>query len=270
MDLSLNQILTKFNIIQQSIDNSNTLTYNKNKKNLNELDQMLSNLKTVLCKVDNIYHICENKCNITYNLRPSIKLYSQNYKNSLINKKVSPKISVKTISVNSIDDIPDTPLYWINNINQFGININGVLFRGNIGNVFNKSHIQFGDKISQTIICKYGNMCKTLLYGKLCKFYHDPYDLLKMYKSNIISEKTYNLYKSLCRNFTNTSWIYTTRNNNKKNINMRHFGSRNTLKYDFDSMSIEQSSSVKNSHIQNYKHQCIHDILVILGVCPVL
>ena len=266
MDLSLNQILEKFKKTQQNIDNSHILTYGKNKKDLQELEQILTNIKSVLYKVDNIYHICENEYNNMYNLRSTTKKsYSQTCQSNLINANIAPNVSIKVIPVNSIHDIPRTPIYWINNISQFGININGVLFRGNIGNIYNKSHIRSGNKISQTVICKYGNSCKSIIEGKLCKFYHDPHSLLKIYESNLISHKTYNLYKLSHRNFINTSWIHTNIYNNKKNINMRHFGSRNTLKYDFNIMDME-SKQLTNIHMQNYKHQCIHDILVVLGI----
>lgn len=267
MNLSLNDILEKFKKIQQTVNNSHILAYTKHKNDLKELDLILTNIKSVLCKVDNIYHICENEYIRMYNLRPVVKKsHLQNYQGDLINVNIAPNISIKAIPVNSLHDIPSTPMYWIKDICQFGININDVVLRGNIGNIFDKSHIQSGDKISQTIICKYGNACKSIMSGKLCKFFHDPCDLQKMYKIGLITLKNYNIYKSLHRNFINTSWLHTNIYNNKKNINMRHFGSRNTLKYDFDLMNIEQHILSKNIHVQNYNHQCIHDILIILGI----
>jgi hypothetical protein len=267
MDLSLNQILEKFDKIYKNTNNSHILSYNKNKNNLQELDKILTNIKTVLYKVDNIYHICENEYSNMYNLKKTNKkLNSQILQSNLINVNIAPNIPIKVISVNSLYDIPITPMYWINDICQFGININGVVLRGNIGNIFDKSHIQSGNKISQTIICKYGNTCKLIMNGKLCKFYHDPCDLLKIYKSGLMTRNIYDIYKSLHRNFINTSWLHTNIYNNKKNINMRHFGSRNTLKCDFDLMNLNHDILSKNIHVQNYNHQCIHDILVILGM----
>jgi hypothetical protein len=263
MNLSLTQILEKFKKTQKTVTNLNTLTYTKNKNNIQELYKILTDIKHTLCKVDNIYQICENEHNIMYKIRPIIKKRRvHDYQDNLVNIKIAPDLNINTIHVNSIHDIPITPMYWINDINQFGININGVILRGNIGNIFNKSHIQSGNKISQTIICKHGNACKLIMSNKLCKFYHDPCDLLKIYKSGIMTRENYNIYKLLHRNFINTSWLpdYT----NKKN-NMRKFSSRNTLKCDFNALNFEHDILSKNIHIQNYKHQCIHDILVILA-----
>jgi hypothetical protein len=180
------------------------------------------------------------------------------------NKHIVDNLPVNVNIIDDIDDIPDNPLYWVSNINQFAISINGIIFRGNIGNIYNKQNIH-NNNIKQTIICKFHNTCPNLHNNKICKFYHDPHELLILLNNNDISTILFDEYKKSHRNFINTSWIYTDNQNNKKNINMRHFGSKNSLYNDFELMKLNKSPSV-TTHIDNYKQQTIHDILTILGL----
>ena len=52
---------------------------------------------------------------------------------------------------------------------------------------------------------------------------------------------------------------------NKKNNMIRHFGSKNTLKHEFDLMKID-NNNINQNIINNYKHQTMHDLLVVLGL----
>ena len=74
--------------------------------------------------------------------------------------------------------------------------------------------------------------------------------------SNLKSSKN---YKKLYRNFINTSWIYNDLplNNNKL---MSRFGSRNMLKHEIDLININ------NINISDFRHQCMHDMLVMMGI----
>jgi hypothetical protein len=167
--------------------------------------------------------------------------------------------------VDNIYELPKCDLHWVKNINQFAVNINGVIFRGNVGNIYNKNTIQSNANTDQTIICKNKNKCKTLLNGKMCKFYHDPLDLVHLLYKQKITQEIFDVYKSQNRNFINTTWVYTDLPCNKKNINMRHFGSRDLLSNEFELMKIN-NTNINNHMISNYQHQTIHDILVILGL----
>jgi hypothetical protein len=181
------------------------------------------------------------------------------------NKHIVDNLPINVNIIDDIDDIPDNPLYWVSSINQFAVSINGVIFRGNVGNIYNKQHIHNNDNNTQTIICKFHNTCPNLNNNKMCKFYHDPHELLSLLNNNSISEDLFDEYKKTHRNFINTSWIYTDNQNNKKNINMRHFGSKNSLYNEFELMKLNKSPLV-STHVDNYKHQTIHDILIILGL----
>lgn len=275
MDMNLSQIIDRVDEIHRNIDMQNEkFIYAQNY--INEIADVLQQLRTVVLKVDNIYHICNNKYKSKFhmhksnNLNMNIKNNDWTYLNRIINDK-TPKnnltgdISVKIKQVNKISEIPNSPIYWVKDINQFAFHINGVILRGNIGNIYNKNHIKKNKNTHQINICKYGNKCRTLLNDQICKFYHDPLQLLELLNDNQISTQLFDKYKNLTRNFINTSWIYTDRPSNNANNTMRHFGSRNTLKYEFELMKLENN---KNTEIQtdNFRQQCMHDILVIMGL----
>jgi hypothetical protein len=180
-------------------------------------------------------------------------------------KSIAHNIPINVKTVTDISEILNLPLYWVSNINQFALSINGVIFRGNIGNIYNKSQTQSDNYINQTLICKNGNSCQNLYNKKICKFYHDPHDLLQLLNEKKILQKTFDEYIKIHRNFVNTSWVYTELHHNKKNLFMRHFGSRNTLHNEIELIKINNSKT-DNTNINNYQHQTMHDILVVLGL----
>ena len=274
MDLSLTEILDRVDAIHGKInrkyEDSNYLNI---RNDINEISNIAQCLRSILLKVDNIYHICDN----TYNSK--LNIYKKNTnghrikKNDWVylNKSATPNtrltndIPIRVKTVNKLDEVPNTPMYWVKDINQFAISINGVMMRGNIGNIYDKTHIQKNKKTHQVVICTHGNKCRALLHGQICKFYHDPVDVSELLQAGEITAATFAQYKNITRNYINTSWIHTDMPSNKNNNNMRHFGSRNTLKYNFDLMKINNSKT-RDIQIQNYKHQCMHDILVIMGL----
>lgn len=274
MELSLAQIIERVDEIHSHIhkhhDESN---HSVICDNISEISHISKCLSSVLMKVDNIYHICDNTYNTkrqTYKNRD--KEFNTNKtdwvhlnKNIKPNTNLTPTIPIKIKNVKTLDEIPNMPIYWVQNINQFAMQINGIIFRGNIGNIYNKNHIKKNKNVHQTVICTNGNNCKILLNNQICKFYHDPVDLLILLNKNIIDSELFNKYKKLPRNFINTSWIYTEMPPNNNNNSMRHFGSRDTLKYDFELMQLNNSKQC-NAQISNYNHQCMHDILVIIGL----
>jgi hypothetical protein len=176
-------------------------------------------------------------------------------------------IPVNAKIVNDISEIPNIPLYWVSNINQFAVHINGVIFRGNIGNIYSKNSIaSHKDKpTNQIIICKHGNKCTKLLSVEQCPFYHDPFDLLQLVKCGEISEDVFESYKKLNRNYINTSWIHTDMPYNKNNAQMRKFGSRNMLRYELELIKFSNAPH-DELDIKNFRHQCMHDFLVVLGL----
>jgi hypothetical protein len=198
---------------------------------------------------------------------------------------------VNIITINNIDELPNTHLYYISDINQYAIKINNIIYRGNIGNIYNKDDINNNkinsscksespiniEKTNQILYCKYGNSCNNLLKKKeICNFYHDPCDINILYKKKIIDLHKFNMYKTTYKNFINTNWLYVNSIKNNKNKNMRHFGSKNNLINDIRILklnnnfnTIPETSDVNDVEdpnilsVKNFKSQLIHDILVL-------
>ncbi len=141
--------------------------------------------------------------------------------------------------------------------NQYNCNIDGIKLRGNLGNIYDRKILQ-NDRIKahQVVPCKWGNTCKNVLTQTYCKFYHDPEDLLILKNAKIISEEYYADTIKLIRNFSSTSWLYSSRPNEY----MRSFGSFSTLNHDIEMMELRHS---KEAEISNLKAQVMHDILLL-------
>ena len=277
MDLTLKQIINKVDLILCNVSKlNNIINQNEIKKYLAELNNILNQVQVVSAKTLNIYNICKNTY-IMPTIIQSLKLNTNDYNSdqkinqatidTTIYKQLTYDIPICVKMVDNIKDIPFTPLYWVTQTNQFAININGVILRGSIGNIYDKSHIQSSKIINQVVICKRNNLCPNLLNNAVCKFYHDPEDLLKLVNLNKISIELFNKYKTLNRNYLNTDWIYTNQYNNNS---MRQFGSHNTLNYEFDMIKFNNSTNTQKENdilsIKNFKHQCMHDILVVMGL----
>lgn len=165
--------------------------------------------------------------------------------------------------VNSIDDIQKSNIYFIKPLNQYAVSFGGMVLRGNIGNIYNSNMVnKIGpSKFKDIFYCKYENKCPNILNDKLCKYYHDPLQLQMLERAGIITPARFNnMIKH--KNHLNTSWIYTDYPENNNNVNMRHFGSRDTLTQFIQLAKIDKSKRITN-YIQNFKDQCIHDILVL-------
>ncbi len=144
--------------------------------------------------------------------------------------------------------------------NQYYCDIDGVVLRGNIGNIYDKNILR-NDRIKahQVIECRDGNKCININKSQYCKFYHDPEDLLILKQAGVIS---YDFYRDIInrpRNFANTSWIYTTFDNDAAK-NMRRFGSGATLEHD---LKISKTRGTLDKELNNFKSQVIHDILIL-------
>ena len=282
MNLTLKQLIDKSDEIHLQFDN---LEFDERSKLIKELHLLSNQLHSVLFKVSNIYNICNNKQkSITKNYIKKDELKDELNKDdwkcisrATPNKNLTDCIKINVKIVKDISEVPNTSLYWVENINQFAMQLNGVIFRGSVGNIYNLAHPASHSAqhsyqptsqptsqqlAKQTSICKYGNSCINILNGKPCNFYHDPLELISLLKTEKIKTETYNLYTSKQRNFINTSWIYTEFPHKETNKNMRHFGSKDILNHDFELMQLKSNVN----EILNYRHQCIHDILVIMGL----
>lgn len=149
---------------------------------------------------------------------------------------ITKRTKLPVVRVESPEDIPVHPLYYIEKFKQFAINVNGVILRGNIGNIEDYQ----GHKTAR---CEYGSCCKSL---QNCKYYHDPTD----YKDNYVEQ---------VRNFTVGSFIFT-RNNNPKTYYARHIGSLDTLEQDIAKLKTRQF----RDEINTRQDQLMHDLLILM------
>ena len=166
--------------------------------------------------------------------------------------------SVNIASVKSLNAFNKVNLRWVSEINQYTLKINNLVLRGNIGNIYD-SKILLNDRIKahQVVICEKGNNCSNILSNQYCKFFHDPMDLLELKNNNIISDQFYKKCIKLTRNFSSTSWLYSS----SYNKNMRCIGSKSTI--DCDIACVKTLGIYKNN-IENMKQQVMHDLLILL------
>ena len=255
----ISQLSTQIDDIYKIFNNITNEYDMYNQPYIKQLIDLKILLKKTVSKIDNVYQLCVNKYKTTLNIAGNTNIHvlnkidnksEQPSLSDTHNKQVTDSISLNVCFVHSIYDIPNMSIYWVSNINQFAFKLNGVIFRGNIGNIYTDA-----DKIpsNQTVICKYGTSCKCIQRGDICKFFHDPMST-KISTNNILNNKI--------RNFSNKSWLYT---KHTSNSNLRTFGSRNILNNELNLLAMENPSLI-NIQVDNYRHQCIHDILVILAL----
>jgi hypothetical protein len=273
MDFTLRQYINKADVIHDNIVNKNQfLSSAKTKNQLYELESFIKYIQTISHRIAQIYNICKKKHSDGFVIHRSLQLKSvgvfplQNHWASLVrttnkdSKTLAPNVSTNVKIVETLEEIPNTPLYWIRSLNQFAIHVNGILFRGNIGNIYVKTpkSCEYGNNINK---CRNKNKCSYLLNGKKCNYYHDPEDVLLLFKVGGISSEVYHMYLGIYRNYTNVSWLYTNDVIKQKNKMMRFVGNRNTLKGD---LSI--SKYKENDWVNDYKSQTFHDFLVVLAI----
>lgn len=277
-DLNLKEILDDANEIQKKINYVENLTMLKtlspisDKEIFDDIQKvalMIKKTQAVTKKLVNIYNYCNNS------FRKKIKYFKkeQDYidpypKNTdwlhihkkNINKEnseeVVPGIPIRVEKVETIENIPHMPLYWVKTLNQFAFNLNGVVFRGNIGNIY-------FDRINQekkhnvyncSFRVKNKNICNHTV-NKKCKYYHDP-----------LTSKSIHSNPECIRNFINSSFLYTNQPKTFKNKYMRHIGNRKTLKEDLEIMQLHNSRGTYKEEIDIRQAQSIHDVLIILAM----
>jgi hypothetical protein len=171
-----------------------------------------------------------------------------------------------SVCVNNISEVPDSPLYFVKNINQYVFKLDGFIFRGTVGSVFNKKYIHENNALPPRVYkCKNGNQCEFLLQGQLCCYWHDPYDVFTLFSLNKIKEHTYKLYINKCRNFMQSFWVYTNDWVKNNNIHMRHIGNGETLDVDIELLD-SRGHSEFNREVEMRQSQTMHDILILLKV----
>ena len=157
-------------------------------------------------------------------------------------KEIIKGINVPIKKVKSITDIPISSLYYVENIKQYAINIEGIIIKGNIGNIVDY-------QVENSVKCEYGADCKSILRNIKCSYYHDPEDYIK---HNLEVPDT-------IKNFTVGSWVYS-KSHKPKTYFARHVGSRDRLIQDLRTLKLVQY----REEISNRESQLIHDLLIYL------
>lgn len=218
MNLTLGKILRHAEITRQKIYDDSSIA----DECINDLFFMKSyidRLQNILHRANNIYTECSSKI-INCDKSKDNKL------------ELAPGITIKDsdiVRVKNISEVKNTKLYFVENINQFSIRINNIVFRGNIGNIVD-------DRI-KTKACSFQELCK----NNDCAFYHDP---IKTGKFEI-------------QNFSNENFIYNKNIVTRRNSNMLQIGSRDSL--------INDSKKIKAEYFDKHNSIVMHFLLTHLA-----
>ncbi len=165
-------------------------------------------------------------------------------------RSLNPEKSIEIIKgvhipiqlVESINEIPVSNIYFVEDLKQFAINIGGIVIRGNLGNIVNY-------QTKYSAICEYGSNCKSFIKKIECPYYHDPLD----FKKNKMP------IPDITRNFTVGSWVYS-KKKTPKTYFARHIGSKDRLIHDLNTLKRVQY----RDEIANRETQLIHDLLIYM------
>jgi hypothetical protein len=163
-----------------------------------------------------------------------IEVIRQEEKRTRLKDTVVSGFPIPVIRVATMDEIPDTNLYYVDSLHQFAIKINKVIFRGNIGNII--THHDERRKIAE---CQHGQFCK--FADTTCGYYHDPAKMIGTGPRDI-------------RNFTNASWIH--HDSSSDRPTGRKIRGANTLETDLIVVPREELD-LRNA-------QLMHDLLISL------
>lgn len=233
MDITLNNYLNRAECILQS-----NAVHNEHKRNQNEIKQMITHVESTLLL-----------------LKEKYKTYTTN------DQKMHTSALIQNAQhISLYTDQPTIKLNIINETNQYKLKINNLVLVGNIGNIYDKNML-LNDRVlaHQVVPCKYDNTCKNVLLQKYCKYYHEPQQLLLLKNEKIISAEYYTKAITFVRNFSNTSWLYSS----VHTPNTRCLGSKTSLAND---MQIATLNTTYKQNIVTMKQQVMHDILVLLAL----
>lgn len=152
-------------------------------------------------------------------------------------------ISIPVKMVDTTKELPVSNLYFVKDVNQFAININGIIIKGNLSNL-----VEY--QTTNTARCEYGTDCKSFKKTTTCNYYHDPEDYIKL---------NYKVPTDLTRNFTIGSWLYS-KSKNPRTYFTRHLGSKDRIIYDLNTLKKVQY----REEISNREGQLIHDLLIYM------
>lgn len=144
---------------------------------------------------------------------------------------VVDNIHLMAIHVNSFADVTQNgELYYVESADHFAFKIAGMLFHGNIGNIYTNEPDPLRIKT-----CKFRSNCT----NSACTYYHDP-----LHGGN--SKDT--------RNYIASSWLYASPHSPFKNRKTaRRFGSREYINTDLTTLSDDE--------VERFNDQSVHDML---------
>lgn len=274
MNKTLSEFLVRADDIFADINN-NIPSKNTLKTYIEELQINIRTIQSVAMRMADISNIIQTNINnrerifgLSKPVLKEIDPYPEHNDHVVLRNKyiydkceIMPNLHVPAKIVRDISQIPISNLYYVENLKQFAISVNGMVILGNLGSFDEKSRVS---------PCKYGAKCRNLLEYKNCKYYHDSLEILAAIPDSSKGELNTVLQNNIC-NFTNGSWIYTQYPRKKKNECMRHIGGRDTILYDLE--IIKNDKSAYNQEIIKRKSQLIHDyitlcILLSKGIIP--
>ena len=257
MDITLREYLTTADQIHDYVDRTGVILPSQTlEEKILQLQTAVKNIQAIAKRIADVSNVCNQI--LLYRKRQGTYLDPYPSENDhVVLRTKYPAESVSLVGfdlpctvVETAADIPVSSLYYIKQLGQFALNVNGVVIRGSLGNVVERS-------AENSARCEYGTECKSLLRNGTCKYYHDPTEYLKVGKP--IADVT--------RNFTVGSWLYCS-NSKPSRYYTRHVGSRDTLQADLTRLKKSQY----RDEIFTREGQLAHDLLVYLilnnaGLC---
>ena len=201
-----------------------------------------------LKKFDIIKNLYRKYCSVENKCKRLLK-HKTNQDKKHNEKYLSPNIPIEVKSLPTLNSLPDYPLYWIEDISQYAFMLNGVIFRGNVGNIVDNDK-----KVPHNIPCKYGQSCN--LPREQCYFYHDP-----------IIQKGCSTGKSdiYVRNFRPVNFVYNS-SRKKKLECMTHIGNRDSLDIELTLLKHHIRNNKFRDEPKRYMDQTMHNILVCMAM----
>ncbi len=221
---------------------SYVITLQKNIKDIQTVAKYMADISNNINEilVNNNHTIQKEKIIDPYPLSGDHAMLRTKYQEET--KEIIKNINIPVKIVNKKEEIPISYLYYVNELKQYAINVNGLIIKGNLANISDYKDLK-------TCRCEYSIRCNSLKKDIPCNYYHDPEDYIALGKP--IVEQT--------RCFTPGSYIYT----KKKLLNTyynRHVGSKDTLIYDLITLRKMQYKD----EMYNREGQMIHDILIYI------
>ena len=263
MDCSLRRFFQQADAVHEYLEKFCTaLSADQIELKVIELQASIKALQAVSCQLANISNIANRvvlrkrrtkRATMAEVVQNSVRKYIDPYPldndvgtlrslNPIESKELFKKISVPVCIVETAKEIPITHLYYINELKQFAFNIEGIVIRGNLGNIVDY-------QTENSAECEYGINCKSFTNGVDCPYYHDP--------SNFIHYKL--PVPDKIRNFTIGSWIYS-KKKTPKTYFTRHIGSKDRMLYDLNTLKSVQY----REEISNREGQLVHDLLIYM------